>query len=347
MKLTELLKPLAADAESKLDLVLDAIRSAKKVQLIGHVRPDGDCIGSLLGLSHILAHFGVEHAFAAENPIYPGYRIIPGYERMEPAPRADYDADLTIYSDCADRQRAFAEWLPAHKCVVIDHHASNPGFGDLNWIEPRCAATGEMVYYLALRAGVPISPDMATALLLAIMTDTGCFRYSSVRAEHFLIGAELARAGAQIPLISKAAYESVSRKSVEIGSTVLADVHYLCDGRLAWAEARRDLIDRVGGVQFMPENLVSEIRSIDGVRVAILFIEPPGVGLRASFRGDGSIKVNDLAGEFGGGGHNNAAGLTIHRGDYETLRNSVIERGRISLEAALNGSGASAPASAT
>lgn len=335
MELERLLRPLAPETISSLDAVIAAIRGVKKIQLIGHVRPDGDCIGSLLGLSHIVSHFGVEHALAAENPIYPGYKIIPGYERIERAPREDYDADLTIYSDCADRQRAFGEWFPPHKSVVIDHHSSNPLFGDINWVEPKCAATGEMVYYLAKRAEVPLTPDVATALLLAIMTDTGCFRYSSVRAEHFEIAADLVKSGAQATLVSKAAYESVSRKSVEMGSTVLANVHYLCDGQFAWAEARRDLIERVGGVQFMPENLVSDIRCIDGVSLAILFIEPGGAGLRASFRGDGLIRVNDLSGEFGGGGHPNAAGLTIHRGEYETLRDEVIERARQRMGEAL------------
>ena len=167
-----------------LDLIsdiLERMREARRVQILGHLRPDGDCIGSLLSMSYLLERMGAETRTAAADHTYAGYRIIPGYERVDHAPSEDFGADLTIFVDCADRARAFPNWATEGKIINIDHHRSNDGFGDLNWIDPSSAATGEMIYYLCLAAGEQISPDAATALLLAIMTDTGCLRYASVR----------------------------------------------------------------------------------------------------------------------------------------------------------------------
>ncbi|MBI3736637.1 bifunctional oligoribonuclease/PAP phosphatase NrnA [Candidatus Sumerlaeota bacterium] len=312
--------------------ILDKIRAARRVQVIGHLRPDGDCIGSLLGMHHILNHFGKENALAAAEHMYPGYKIVPGYEGILTAPKPGFEPDLTVFVDTADRQRGFPDWQTQGFVVNIDHHGSNTRYGDLNWIEADRASAGEMIYQLAREAGVPLNKQLAGALLLAIMTDTGCFRYSSVRPIHFEICAELVRAGGDVTLVSKAAYESRPVNSVKMASSVLSAIELSAGGTFAWGEARLPLIGRFGGSDKLPENLVNEIRSIDGVRVAALFIELAEGGLRASLRADGFINVSDLAKEFGGGGHANAAGLTIRSGDYLALRDRIIARIQTSAE---------------
>lgn len=317
-----------------MDRILERIGRASRVQVLGHLRPDGDCIGSLLGMHHILTTLGIDHAMAAENQIYSGYRIIPGYDLISESPRTEVPADLTIFLDCGDRARAFPDYQPAGDVINIDHHSSNMGYGDINWVDPGRASVGEMIYTLMAHAKIDLAPDCANALLLAIMTDTGCFRFSSVRPEHLEICAELIRAGGDVTLVSRAAYESRSRDAVKIESGVLAALRFEADGALAWGEATREMLAEVGGARNLPEGMVSSIRSIEGVRVAIFFIEPEGPGIRMSFRADGLVNVSELAGEFGGGGHPNAAGCTIHVGDYAELRDRIVARTRERIIAA-------------
>ena len=324
MPLTDL--PLTPETEATLDLIIHRIESASRIQVIGHVRPDGDCIGSLLGMHHILAHYQIEHALAAGSIQPNGYEAFAGFSLIESAPRVDFDPDLTIFVDCAGLDRAIEDWEPEGSTINIDHHGSNTRFGDLNWIDPKSAAVGEMIYYFARYAQVPLNPDFANALLLAIMTVSGSFRYSNVGPYLFDVAGELLRAGADVVFIGKAAYESRTPESIAVMGQVLSSIHYHCGGELVWAEIDAATIRRVGGAANLPDNLASEIRGIKGVRVSILFLELPEGGLRASLRGDGSVDVSALAANFGGGGHPNAAGITLKQGDFRPNRDKIIAK---------------------
>ena len=213
----------------------------------------------------------------------------------------------------------------------IDHHAGNTRFGDINWIEPECAAVGEMIYYLALDSDVPVNPEMAGALLLAIMTDTGSFRHANVRPRHLKICGRLLELGADLNLVTRAAYGSRSAQSVEMVGLVLSHLHYEGSGRLAWGELRRADLDRLGGPAHLPGDLCSELRSIKGVEIALLFTELPG-GIRASLRSSGDRNVDLLARVFGGGGHPLAAGLTLQDVDYSSTRDRIVAAARNLVE---------------
>jgi len=299
------------------------------------VRPDGDCIGSLLGIGFILDHFKVPYAIAAESLIYRGYRIIPGYEKIQSKPASDDKTDITIFADCGDRNRAFGDWEAPGKVINIDHHSSNDNYGDVNWVDPDCASVGEMIYTLLAHAEIEIDANCANALLTAIMTDTGCFRYSCVRAAHLEMCAELIKAGGDVTFVSKAAYESKSALSVKAEAETLRQIKYEADGALAWSQVSRSLLQEIGGAGNLPENLVNSIRSIEGVRVALLFIEAEEAALRMSLRGDGLIDLSEMAGKFGGGGHPNASGLTIKDGDFEALRGIVLAEAKNRVEQAM------------
>ncbi len=329
------LAPNPEESKLRLEQIVEKLRTAKRAQVLGHERPDGDCIGSLLGMHEVLEHFGIENALAASDQVYSGYRAIPNYDLVETQPRADFNADLTIFVDCADRKRAFPDWSTTGFVINIDHHGSNPCYGGINWVDPGCAAVGEMIFYLASYANVPLSANLANALLLAIVTDTGSLHYSNVRAEHFDICAELVRAGASPTLIARAAYESKSPMGVKLGATILSHADFRCDGHLAWSEARQAVLNILGGSKSMPENLVAEIRGIEGVDIAVLFTETAGGGIRVSFRGDGLLNLGKFAEQFGGGGHPNAAGISIKDGDYLKLRDRVLTAIESAVEAAL------------
>lgn len=318
--------PNPAETRARLEEVTACLRSARRVQVIGHVRPDGDCIGSLIAAHHILADFGIEHALAAPELGAAMYREIPGYELIDERPRPDFEPDVTLFVDTADLTRSFKDWKATGRIVNVDHHGANSRFGEINWIEPECAAVGEMLFYLAEHSGAPLTGDLATALYLAILTDTGSFRYSSVRPRHLTLAGRLLEAGADHALVTAAVYDNRSPAAVELTGRIYSSLKYRRGGALVWGEARHELLERVGGAGQMPENLAGDLRSVRGVRLAILFVEPGPSGLRASLRGARGVDVSLLAAEFGGGGHPAASGITIEEGDYEKTRDRIVAR---------------------
>ncbi len=325
---------LTPPALGLIDAIVERLRGARAVQVLGHARPDGDCIGSLLAVHELLTHWGRPHALAVEEGAAAAhYAELPGYGGILAEPAAALQPDVAVFVDCADRARAFADWPAPALTINLDHHASNTRFAQLNWVEPACAATVELVYYLAWRAGVPLTPPLATALLTGLLTDTGSFRYPAVRPHHLELAAEWLRAGADLPLVARAAYQNQSPGAVALSGQALADLRYAGGGRLVWGELRSPTLTAHGGPEAVPEHLASEMRGIRGVRVAVLFIELPEGGLKVSLRGDGVPDLSLLAREFGGGGHAAAAGLKLAGVPYEATRDRILAR----AEALLNG----------
>ena len=320
--------PLSINDETKklLDAIASEIRGAKRIQLIGHMRPDGDCFGSLLGMHYILEELGIDHRLTASNksPVS-GYTILPNFNLVDDAPAADFDPDLAVFVDTATLERAVTDWKLPARSINVDHHVSNTEFANLNWIDPACASTAEMVFTLARHMQVDLGPDAATAILLGIMTDTGSFHYSNAGAAQFEASARLVERGADPEFVARAAYENRDPAAVTVMGEVLAAIEYESEGALVSGEVRLPQVERLGGAASVPENLASELRAIRGVRVSILFVEMPEGGLKASFRGDGSLSVSQLAQEFGGGGHPNAAG-TSHTGKpYAELKRDILD----------------------
>jgi phosphoesterase RecJ-like protein len=325
MNNAEIAPPTAEETAEALRSIAARLRGARKVQVLGHKRPDGDCYGSLLGMGYVLDALGIENRLLAAEQGRTGYEMLEGLSRVEAELDPAFKPDLYIFVDSATLERVLGDWKPeGAPSISIDHHASNTLFADLNWVDPASASTAEMIYELARHLGVEIHAALAQAILLGLMTDTGSFRYSNVGPRQLEIAAELVRAGASPSEISRAAYESKSPEAMEVTGAVLSSLQYLAGGQIAWAEVRADLVRKVGGSANLPENLSAELRSIRGVRAALLFVELPEGGLRLSLRGDGTVNVSRLAAQFGGGGHPNAAGLSIADGDYEKERDRVL-----------------------
>jgi bifunctional oligoribonuclease and PAP phosphatase NrnA len=330
----EVAPPTPAETQVMLRAIEAKLRGSHRVQVVGHHRPDGDCFGSILAMDAILDALGKERRLTAGEQGRNGYGMLPGVERVAPEPDPTFQPDLFVFVDSATLERALPGWRATVPSINVDHHASNGLYADLNWVDPHRASTAEMIYDLAVHLKVPITKPLAEAVLLGIMTDTGSFRYSNVGPRQFEICAELVRAGAEVAKISRAAYESRSPETVAIMAAVLGSVRYLADGRLAYAEVRSDWVRRVGGAQNLPENLSAELRSIAGVQVSLLFVElPDGGGLRLSLRADGKVNVSRLAAEFGGGGHPNAAGLSLKDVPYEVTRDRILEAAARAVQA--------------
>jgi len=299
--------------------LLEALRRPPGAALmLGHVHPDGDVLGTLLGLGQGLEAAGWRVTFAGPHPVPDVLGFLPGAER----PAGTFE--VIVLTDCPNDERT--EGLlagarsPESAVVNIDHHPDNRRYGTVNWIDPTAAATGEMIFDLIMALGLPVTPAMATNLFTAIHTDTGSFRYSNTTARTFRIAGELTALGAEPALVADRLYQRRPKGALATLGLVLSRVNVSADGRVAWLCLPRGL---ASDAFISAEDLVTYPRSIDGVEVAVLLREEAGGAVKASLRGKGGVPVNRIAHHFGGGGHENAAGCTL-RGSLEEATAAVL-----------------------
>lgn len=294
------------------DGVLEPFRRAGgRALMLGHVHPDADVLGTLLALGQALEARGWSVTYGGPHSAPGVLGFLPGIERYGRLGEVAGTLDVVVTTDCPNPART--EGLIEHArraartIVNIDHHPDNRRYGDVNWIEPSAAATGEMVYDLLVALRWPITPAIALNLFTAIHTDTGSFRYSNVTPKTFRIAGELVAAGAQPALVSDRLYECRPPDALRWLGETLARVRVSEDGRLAWLALPAGAVPET----FVEsEDLVNYPRSIASVRVAALFRERPGE-VKVSLRGKGDVDVREIAARFGGGGHPSAAGCTV------------------------------------
>ena len=294
------------------DLLALLARPAGDVLLLGHVNPDGDQLGSLLGLGLALGQAGWPVTMAGPHPVPEPLRFLPGSALFQEwvAPRGPFD--LVIVCDCPDPRRT-AGLLegargPRTQVVNIDHHPDNARYGTINWVNASASATGEMVYDLIEAVGLKITPEMATNLFVAIHTDTGSFRYTNTSVKALRTAAELMARGADPAWVAAQIYEMRRPESLALLGQVLQQIEVSPDGLVAWLALPRGSAPEVF---LQAEDLVNYPRSIGSVKVAILFTEMGNQQVKVSLRGKGEVAVNAIAARFGGGGHANAAGCTV------------------------------------
>ncbi|MFQ5828767.1 MAG: bifunctional oligoribonuclease/PAP phosphatase NrnA [Candidatus Methylomirabilia bacterium] len=282
------------------------------VLLLGHVNPDGDQLGSLFGLGLALKEAGWRVTMAGPHPVPDPLRFLPGSALFEhwTAPRGPFD--LIIVCDCPEPGRTVglleAARGPASSVLGIDHHSDNKRYGDLNWVEPTASATGEMVYDLLESLGLKVTPEVATNLFTAILTDTGSFRYANATAKAFRTAAELVARGVDPAQVAARLYEARRPESLALLGRVLQMIQVSPDGRIAWLALPSD---SVPDAFLQGEDLVTYPRSIAGVKAAVFLREEAGQRVKVSLRAKGEVPVNVIAQRFGGGGHANAAGCVL------------------------------------
>lgn len=314
------------DSQSQaLEQIVGRLRGARAVQILGHVRPDGDCIGSMLAMAGLLEQWGIPHALAAEEMPVNGYGALKGFERIAPRPDPGLNPDLLVYLDCATQERGIKNWTPPAPVINIDHHGSNTRYGEINWIDPASAATGEMIFELVRHAKASLDVAMAEALLIALTTDTGSFRFSNTGPRQHRIAAELIEAGASVERVSQIAFASNPVESMRLTGYVLSHLKLECGGRLAWSEIRQAVQAELGGSDSVPENLADSLRTVRGVQVGLLFQELSSGGLRVNLRSTGEVNVSRMAAHWGGGGHPGAAGVYLMNADYERDRDRILQ----------------------
>lgn len=306
--------------------IAQAIRQHDSCLLLTHVNPDGDALGSMLGLALGLEQLGMRAFPVCPEPVPAVYRFLPGADRISevlPAP----PPPLVITVDADGRSRVGApgngfDCIPA--VIDIDHHATGQAFGQLPWIDAKAAAAGEMVYRLLKRLGVTLTPDIATCLYTAIITDTGRFCYSNTSPRALRSAAALVRAGAHPARIYREVYENKAFSATKLLGLALARMERVADGRVVFTALTSDDFASAGSSPDETEGINDQLRAVRGALATAVFTELPDGSVKVSMRSQGAVDVSAVALRFGGGGHRNAAGCTLP-GPPEPAQARVVE----------------------
>lgn len=313
----------------KINELLSQLHNGDNFAIIGHINPDGDTIGSALALALALESLGKKVELWNLDPVPDLYRFLPAVQRFR-CPRAeDWQGRSVIFVDCSEPKRCGDSILPYYKqakvTLNIDHHVSNKLFADYNLVLSDRAATGEIVFDLIKALGLVVTPDMATCLYTAIVTDTGSFRFPSTTAQTFMIAAALREAGAETEKINFHIYEEVPPETLAVLGYAFANFKYSPQRRVCWLVLDRETMDRLKARDEHLEGIVNYAKAQKGVEVGLLFREAEADLIKISFRSKNNVDVNELANIFGGGGHKRAAGCRF-RGSLLEAEKKIIEQ---------------------
>lgn len=291
------------------------IAEAQRILFFLHVSPDGDSIGSTLGMVRALRQAGKEAVIVGVDPVPRIYQFLPGWDTLfVPWDQVEGEWDLACLLDCGDLERVGAA-LPvvqkARRVLNVDHHSTNTGYGEYNYLDFRAAAVGELAYRLLRELSLPVDEETATCLYTSIVADTGGFRYDSTSPETHRIAAELIEAGARPYEVASAIFENESVARLALLSRVLATLQVDPSGKIAWLQLTRSMLEQSGARDEDAEGIVNYARSVAGVEVGILFRETPEGAVRVGLRSRRVVDVGEVARQFGGGGHARAAGCTV------------------------------------
>jgi len=292
-----------------LDEVLNHIKLRRRFVLTSHARPDGDAVGSALACGEILRSMGKEADVVLRDGVPRIYQPLPFAEKVMQAERVNGDYEAAIVLECDSIQRTRLEGLEQHFLINIDHHTSGRPFAQVNWIDPEAVATGEMVYKLARGAEVKITPEIATCIYTAVLTDTGSFMFEGTNEHTFELARELVLAGANPARCARNIYFGHSTAKMRLLGAALSNLHR--EGSVAWISVTRDQMEHTGAKEEDCEGLVNYALSIQDVEVAAFFRELPDGRYRVSLRSKGQLNVAAIAEQFGGGGHACASGCAL------------------------------------
>jgi bifunctional oligoribonuclease and PAP phosphatase NrnA len=314
---------------SAFQSIADAVHAAETIAILSHTRPDGDAIGSQLALTLSLRQLGKWVVAWNENGLPDSLRFLRYSELVTMPPPEASAFDLVIALDTATKSRlgtTLNAVRSAKYWINIDHHVSNPGYGDLNYIDSSAPATGQIIYEFLRSQALPVTHETADALYVAISTDTGSFRYPNTTARAFEIAAQLISAGVNAGDLGRHLYASYPKRRILLLGELLRDARFDAEDRVASLALTRQTKDRY---QIKPEDidgLIDSIRAIDTVVVAIFFEELEDGRIRISMRSkDDRLDVSKLCTELGGGGHVLAAGARA-RGSLEEVSTRVLGR---------------------
>ena len=318
-----------------LDAAREAILARRSFLLTSHARPDGDSIGSQLAMAFALEALGKQVRIVNADPPPVHFGKHPGIERVEVSPSVDTGNHLTcppmedalIVMECGDLTRPGVAGLERYYTINIDHHVGNTGYGDVTWFDESAAACTEMVFTLIERLGVPISKEIAAHVYLGILTDTGSFHHGSMSTRTFEIARRCVEAGVDPAATAQQVFDSNSVGKLRLIGRMLDGMQLEAGGRVAVLRLDQALLDATGSSLQDTEGLINMPLAAQEIQAVLMLKQDGGAvsageeasapangsdpATRVSLRSKGSVDVRGVAVKYGGGGHKNAAGLTL------------------------------------
>jgi phosphoesterase RecJ-like protein len=302
-----------------------AIRSlvdrSRRVLVLSHKDPDGDTLGSALAMREVLEGMGKEVVNRVPTPVSEVYGFLPGFERLNPPPNG-WKPDLVVVMDASNLERladVMAGVPEGTPIVNIDHHVSNTRFGAIDLVVPGASSTAEVAYDLLAEWGIRPTASVAANLYAGVLTDTGSFRHENTSDRALAIAADLVRCGADAGAIAEAVYKRRKLSTVKLEALVMSKIQFECQDRLVHTSVTREDLRRAGAAMEDTEGLIDALNSVEGLEIAVLFKEMAPRLTKISVRTRGEVNANEIAANFGGGGHARAAGAEIHLPVEEAL----------------------------
>jgi len=309
--------------------IVEAIEKYNKYLIVSHVNPEGDSLGSQFALKALLDKLGKKSLIANESEPAQLYDFLDIRDEIiaDITRKIDYEAIIALDCPVIKRVGRIKKFFKKDKVLInIDHHISNSNFGDINWVEPYTSSCGEMVYELYKAFNVPIDYKSALLLYVAIITDTGSFAYENTSSRTHAIAAELIDRGLKPNLIYQKLYENRTAAELKLLKDALSTIKLAKDKKIAYMYVTKSMLERYGLDLDVTEGFVNYARSINGAKVAIIFLQNPQDKKRIgiSFRSKGDADVDKLASLFGGGGHKNASGCIVN-GELKDVIKKVVD----------------------
>ena len=306
-----------------LSQVVELIENKHSFAITTHVRPDGDGIGSSLGLCWLLRSLGKDAEVIVSDGIPQTYDSLPGADEIVQIAEVNGKYDAVFVIECSNIERPNLKNLETQFTVNIDHHATCEHFGTINWIDPTASACGEMIYNLCKAIGGRISREIAECLYMALVTDTGSFHFPNTTERTLKVASELVKAGVKPAKISEAVYNSYSWSRIELMRRVLSTVKRNAAGQVAWMRQTLEMREESGMADGDNNGFVNIPLAAKEIVASVYMREVRPEFYRVSLRSKGTINVARVAEKFGGGGHKNAAGCRVE-GDWDEREREIV-----------------------
>ena len=306
-----------------LSQVVELIENKQTFAITTHVRPDGDGIGSSLGLCWLLRSLGKNAEVIVRDGVPVSYTQLPGADEIKQVSEVNGKYDAIFVIECSDISRPGIKGLENQITVNIDHHATSEHFGTINWIDATASAVGEMIYNLCKAIGGRITKEIAECVYLALVTDTGSFHFSNTTERTLKVASELVKVGVKPAQISEAVYNSYPWSRIELMRQVLATVRRDASGRVAWMRQTLEMSENADAVDGDNNGFVNIPLAAREVEAVVFMRETFPDTYRVSLRSKDGINVARVAEMFDGGGHKNAAGCRVE-GDWDTREDEIV-----------------------
>jgi len=316
-----------------LSQVVELIENKQNFAITTHIKPDGDGVGSSLGLCWLLRSLGKSAEVVVRGDIPLAYRSLPGAAEIRDIESIDRDYDAIFVIECSDLDRPGIRGLGDQFTVNIDHHATSEHFGTVNWIDSTASAVGEMIFNLVKAIGGRVTREIAECVYMALVTDTGSFHFSNTTDRTLKVASELIKAGAKPAAISEAVYNNYPWSRIELMRQVMSTVKRDESGKVASLRQTLKMREEAEAVDGDNNGFVNIPLAARDILACVYMREIGDNAYRVSLRSKGDINVARIAERWGGGGHRNAAGLRIE-GDWDEKEGELVEAVRDAVERA-------------